>query len=100
MSTDWSITVTRRTLIFKNQKKKRKKDKMMGKVTKTLQNDFLYCFVAYRKNLGKIHWNDNHIKLMFDDNHSIIIDVLDQNSPSSGSTQFSFRLNFYFYFFS
>ena len=43
----------------------------MGKVSETLQNDWL---VAYIKNLGKICYNDNH---------SIIINVLDQNSPST-----------------
>ena len=45
---------------------------MIGKVSETVQNDFLACSLP--KNLGEILKNDNH---------SIIIDVLDQNSPST-----------------
>ena len=43
---------------------------MIGKVSKTLQNDCLAC--CLHKNPGEIHWNDNH---------SMIINILDQNSP-------------------
>ena len=45
---------------------------MIGKVSKTLQN---YCKACgLQKYLGKIHKNYNQ---------SIIVDVLDQNSPST-----------------
>ena len=42
---------------------------MRGKISETLENDCLACYL--HKNLSKIH---------LDDNHSIIIDVLHKNS--------------------
>ena len=47
------------------------RDKMIGKVSKTLQNDWLVAYIHWN---GKIHWNDKH---------GVIIDAVDQNSPST-----------------
>ena len=49
-------------------RKSKIKDKMIAKVSQTPKIDCLAC--CLHKNLGKIHYNDNH---------STIIDVLNQN---------------------
>ena len=58
---------------FRKSTKEKKKDKMIGKVSETLQNDCQACCL-HKKNFGKIYYNDINC---------IINDVLDQNSPSS-----------------
>ena len=49
---------------------------MTGKVSETLQNDCLVCYLhkKLRLNLNKIHFNGNH---------GVLIDVLDLNSPAT-----------------